>query len=131
MTEQNAISIAIASWKLMVANKRFITDLPVPKQRPAEAKSRNLRNSLHSHIIDLLKENNIELNVFEGKPYNSEYPIKATNADDFANGEKLVVRETLEPALVKNGKVLHFAKVVLTREENFDKQPENENVSGN
>ena len=58
-----------------------------------------------SHITKLLQENNIEMCMYGGKPYDSHYPIQATNADEFAYGEKLVVQETLEPALV-------FAKLI-------------------
>ncbi|WP_424947978.1 hypothetical protein [Candidatus Spongiihabitans sp.] len=131
MTEEEVKSLAIDSFRLIVANERIITDLPRPKQKAAEAKMRNLRNLLHSHIIKLLQNNDIEMVVYEGKPYDANYPLRATNADEFADGEKLVVWETLEPALVKEGRVLHFAKVVLTRAEDFNKQQEQKNVSGN
>ena len=131
MTEEEIKSLAIDSWRLIVANEDFITYIPCSKEKSAKAKSRDLRNSIRSHIITLLQGNGIEMLEFEGKPYESNYPIRAVNADEFADGEKLVVRKTLEPALVKNGQVLHFAKVELVCARDFDQQQEPENVSGN
>ena len=121
MTEEEIKSLVIDTWKLMVANERIIADLPHLKKRKAEARSRNLRRLMHSHIINLLNKNDIELIIYEGTPYDPNYPIEAINTSDFSDDENLIVRETLEPALVKNGQVLHFAKVILTRVENFDK----------
>ena len=124
MTEYEIKSLVIDAWRLMVANERIIADLPRSKQKKAAARSRNLRSLMHSHIINILEKSDIEMVVYDGKYYNPNYPIEATNADDFADGEKLVVRETLEPALVKDERVLHFAKVILTRAEDFYKQSE-------
>ena len=131
MTEEAIKSLAIDSWRLMVANEQLIVDLPDPKQKAAAAKMRNLRSLMHSHITSLLQKHGIALVVYEGKPYNSNYPLEAINVADFADNENLVVRKTLEPALVKDGRVLHFAKVILTRAEDFDHQQGQKNVSGN
>ena len=131
MTEEEVKYLVIDSWRLMIANKQIIADLPHQKQKPAEAKTRHLRKKMCSHITKLLQENNIEMCVYDGKPYDSHYPIQAINADEFADGEKLVVQETLEPALINEGRVIHFAKVVLTRAEDFKQQQEQKNVSRN
>lgn len=131
MTEEEIKSLVVDSWRLMNTNRNFINEMPKSKQKSAEAKSRNLLNLMLSHIENLLQENNIKMVFFEGKPYDPNYPLRATNTDDFSDGEKLIVRETLEPALVKEGRVLHFAKVVLACAKNSNNQQEKESVSGN
>ncbi|MDA8030044.1 MAG: hypothetical protein MPK62_02710 [Alphaproteobacteria bacterium] len=131
MTEEEAKSLAIASWRLLYASQRICADLPGPQRKRAEARLRNARSAVFLHITRLLEQHGIEMPDFTGKPYDPNYPIRATNAEEFADGDILVVQETQEPALVKGGRVLHFAKVVLTRIENPDQQSEKKNVSGN
>ncbi|MGR3915080.1 MAG: hypothetical protein OD918_11335, partial [Gammaproteobacteria bacterium] len=129
-TLESIKSMAVDSWRLVDANERICADLPHAKRKRADARLRNLRRAMNSHIMRLLAQNGIEMPDFTGKPYDANYPIRAVNADEFADGDILLVQETLEPALVKGGRVLHFAKVVLARAENSDKQPEKQNASG-
>ena len=129
MTEEEIKTLFIASWRLMAAYKQSIDMLPLHKKRAAEAKARVLCSTIDSHITMLLKEYEIKIVKYEkGTPYTPNYPMKAINADEFGSVENLVVKEMIEPALIKAGKVLHSAKVLLAQGENFDNNKETNNV---
>lgn len=114
MDIEQAMERSLDMWKLMFAHEKLIESLPPQRQKAAYAKARHLFRRVVSHALDLLQPHDIRVVVFEGKPYEPNYPVEAVNAEDFHQGSELVVATTLEPALVQRGRVLRFAKVVLT-----------------
>lgn len=116
MNADKAIDRSADLWRLMFAYERLIESLPAKRQGAAYAKARRLFGSLVPHVLDLLDPHGIRIVVFEGLPYEPNYPLEAVNADDFESGESLCVSTTLEPAFVQKGQVLRFAKVELTRQ---------------
>ena len=112
MNEEGFAKLAIELWKLIRSFERALEMLPLDKQSKVKAQVRFSYNRL----VSLLDDADIRIVSFDGKPFEPNLPVTAVNADDF-DGEtgNLVVKQTIEPAVVKETKVLVFGKVVLAR----------------
>ncbi len=103
--------LVVEFWKLVRAYERSIPLLPPDHQTRAQAQLRFSANQLKS----LLDEVQIVLVTFEGKTFEPNLPMSAVNADDFEDDDNLVVAQSIEPAIVQDGKVLLMGKVVLAK----------------
>ena len=112
MNEEGFASLAIEFWKLIRSFERTLDMLPFDKQSKVKAQVRFSSNRLAS----LLDDADVRMVSFDGKSFEPNLPVTVVNTDDF-DGEtvNLVVKQTIEPAIVKETRVLLFGKVVLAR----------------
>jgi hypothetical protein len=66
-------------------------------------------------IGDALAGLDIRLYEFVGQPYSPSLPVEPVNPEDFDTEEGLVVRETIEPTILHDDRVLMRGKVVLAK----------------
>lgn len=105
--------LAVEYWKLLRAFERAIERLPCEHVAKTAAQFRYSAARLDS----LLKEGGLILVTFDGQRFEPNLPASALNAEDFAEGEELIVETTVEPAVVENLTVLLLGKVVLKKTE--------------
>jgi molecular chaperone GrpE (heat shock protein) len=112
VNEEGFANLAIELWKLIRSFEQALEMLPLDKQSKVKAQVR----FSYSRLVSLLDDAGVRIKCFDGEPFEPNLPVTAVNADDF-NGvtENLVVKQTIEPAVVKETKVLVFGKVVLAR----------------
>lgn len=103
--------LAVEYWKLLKAFERTIGRLP----HEHVAKTRAQLRFSSSKLDFLLKELGLNLVTFDGKTFESNIPATALNAEDFTDGEILIIESTVEPAVVENMNVLLMGKVVLKK----------------
>ena len=113
---------AVEHWKLLRVFRLTIGRLP----HEHVARTTSQLRYADEKLDYLLKECGLKLVVFEGKRHEPNNAATAVNADDFADNDALIVRTTLEPAVIKDMSVLLMGKVVLGRIEEGTR-----NVSGN
>ncbi len=109
--EGQFVKLAVEFWKLIRAYERSLPLLPPDHQNRAQAQLRFSTNQLKS----LLDEAKITLVTFEGKTFEPNLPVSAVNVDDFENSDNLIVAQSIEPAIVHDGKVLLMGRVVLAK----------------
>lgn len=116
LNEEDVKSLALTLYRLMFAYKQMIAGLSGRKKRVTKTKARKLLSAVSPHIVAILDQHGIKTVTYEaGVQYTTNYPMNATNADEFDDTKNLTVAQMLEPALIKNGQVLHYAKVSLIR----------------
>lgn len=103
--------LVVEYWKLLRAFERAIDRLPHEHVAKTAAQLRFSAGRLES----LLKEGGLNLVTFDGQKFEPNIPATALNAEDFTDGELLVIDRTVEPAVVENMTVLLLGKVVLKR----------------
>lgn len=112
LNEKGFANLAIELWKLIRSFEQALQMLPLDKQQKVKAQVRFSYNRL----LSLLDDADLRMVSFDGKPFEPNLPVTAVNADDFDGvTENLVVKQTIEPAVVKETKVLVFGKVTLAR----------------
>jgi hypothetical protein len=52
---------------------------------------------------------------FDGESYTTGMPASADNGEDYDESDDLVVTKTIEPAIVRNMKVIHKGRVLVGR----------------
>ena len=110
-TNMTLAHLAIEYWKLLKAFERTIGRLPHEHVAKTAAQLRFSASKLDS----LLKEGGVNLVTFDGQNFEPNIPATALNADEFADGEILIIETTVEPAVVENMNVLRMGKVVLKK----------------
>ena len=103
------VDMAVDFWKLLRVAERIMAGLPEDKQKRIAAQIRFSSGRLDGHLAAL----GLSLPTFEGQPFGAQLPAVAVNAEDFDLGEALVVESAVEPAVIKDGKVIQNARVVL------------------
>lgn len=74
-----------------------------------------MRRALRLSVGDALAACGVRLHLFDGQTYSPALPVEPVNPEDFDTEEGLVVRETIEPTVLHDGRVLLRGKVVLER----------------
>lgn len=103
--------MAVEYWKLLKAFERTIGRLSHEHKAKTIAQLRFSSGRLDS----LLKEGELNLVTFDGQKFEPNLPATALNADDFAEGDILMIETTVEPAVVEDMNVLLMGKVVLKK----------------
>ena len=57
----------------------------------------------------------LNLVSFDGESFSDGMPASADNGEDFSQNEDLVVTKTIEPAVVREMKVVHKGRVLVAR----------------
>ena len=104
--------LAVDYWKLLRAFERLVADVSPEQAAKVEAQWRFSSSRLHA----VLNEQGLVAASFDGQPYEPNLPVTAINTVEVAGQERLVIEQTIEPAIIDNTKVLLMGKVVLKRE---------------
>jgi hypothetical protein len=62
-----------------------------------------------------MREQNMSIEAFDGMEFEVNLPASAVNADEFAEGDSIVVERTIEPAVIFNMQPLVMGKVYLAK----------------
>lgn len=103
--------LAVEYWKLLRAFERTIHRLPQEHVAKTAAQLKFSAGRLDS----LLKECGLNLVTFDGQKFEPNIPATALNIEDFAEGKRLTIESTVEPAVVEKMTVLLLGKVVLRK----------------
>lgn len=76
-------------------------------------------NFSFSKIKEILKEKNYIIYGKEmvGQVYDIGQRVNAINIGEFSQEDRLIVAQVLEPVIINEGKVLHYGKVMLKKED--------------
>ena len=66
-------------------------------------------------VSQALADSGMRIHEFDGQPYSPSLPVEPVNPEDFTNEEGLVVRETVEPTVLHEGRVVLRGRVVLAK----------------
>ena len=114
--EQPVMEMAVEIWRFLRAHERAIFAIPPEKrENDAEIRAESAFCAILSPLLKILAGEGIRLVAYENVGYESNYPVEAVNADEMGDSDDLVMSETLEPALVRDGKVLRDGKVFLAQ----------------
>lgn len=64
-------------------------------------------------IEEALQAQGYRLHGFDGQAYSPSLPVEPVNPEDFSTEEGLVVAETIEPTILRDGRILVRGRVVL------------------
>jgi hypothetical protein len=104
--------LATEHWRLIQVLSRLIYRLPIESQDRVQAQVRFATNQLST----IVAAHDFQLATFEGRRFEPNLPVVAVNAHEFSNEARLLVSETLEPAVVANGRIIQLGKVTLSEE---------------
>jgi len=104
--------LAVEYWKLLRLVERAIETAPDSARERISSQARYLAGQLET----VLDEQEMSMQAFDGWPFEVNLPASAINGDDFGNAETVVVERTLEPAVIRDMRVILSGKVVLTAE---------------
>ena len=114
--DQSAMEMAVEIWRFLRAHERAIFAIPIEmRESNAEARAESAFCAILSPLLKILAGEGIRLVAYEGVDYELNYPVEAINADEMGDSDDLVMSETLEPALVRDGKILRYGKVFLAQ----------------
>lgn len=103
--------LCVEFWKLTKASLRAASQLPERegKRLAAQAKFSDLQLSIIAGQMGL------SVISFDGESYTTGMPASADNGEDYDESDDLVVTKTVEPAIVRNMKVIHKGRVLVGR----------------
>lgn len=109
--EAAAVDLAVDFWKLLRVAERILAGLPEERQKRICAAIRFSSGRLDGHLFAL----GLNMPTFEGKQFGPQLPAVAVNAEDFDIVDALIVESAVEPAVIRDGKVVQNARVVLKK----------------
>ncbi len=103
--------LCVEFWKLSKASLRAASQLPERegKRLAAQARFSDLQLSTIAGKMGL------SVISFDGESYTTGMPASADNGEDYDENDDLVVTKTVEPAIVRNMKVIHKGRVLVDR----------------
>jgi hypothetical protein len=108
-SEETICLLASEWWKASFRLLRLVRDAaPTRAQREAataEYAYRRIEDALNGHGIQLVDHN--------GKMYGPSMAAEPVNPEDFAGEEDLIVLDTIEPTIMRNGTIIRRGKVVI------------------
>ena len=114
--EQSAVEMAVEIWRFLSAHERAIFAIPSERRESdAEARAESAFYAILSLLLKILARERIRLVAYEGVGYEPNYPVEAVNVEDMGDSDDLVMSDTLEPVLMRDGKVLRYGKVFLAQ----------------
>jgi hypothetical protein len=101
--------LAIEHWKVLRQFERALNLVP-PDRR-----SRYISQIKYStsRLPAILEAGGLNLVVLDGRQYQPELPAVVVNEEEAVRMSNPVVAETVEPAIVQNGRVVSLGKVAL------------------
>ena len=114
MNSDHFISLAVEFWKIINSYERSLVFLPPEHQAKTQAQIRFSAQKLNT----LLEDTGVRLVSYEGQVFEPNLPVSAINADEYIDVEdNLVVKQTIEPAVIDGSKVIVMGKVILAKGE--------------
>lgn len=110
--DDDLAELAVQYWKLTRSYQKSLEELPEKKA----AKSRAQLRFSHGKTSSVFEKLNLKILSFEDVQYSAELPVSPINADDIEGAENVTIVQTIDPAVVVNGKVLRVARVMLEGE---------------
>ena len=104
--------LAVEYWKLLRLVERAIETAPDSARERISSQARYLAGQLET----LLDEQEMSLQAFDGMPFEVNLPASAINGDELGNAAAPMVERTLEPAVIRDMRVILSGKVVLATE---------------
>ena len=103
--------ICVEYWKLARASLRAAGQLPEKdgKRLAAQVKFSDLQ------LTTIAGQMGLSVVSFEGESFTAGLPASADNGEDYGEGDDLVVTKTIEPAIVRDMKVIHKGRVLVGR----------------
>ena len=110
--------LCVEYWKLVRASQRAAQQLPDKdgKRMAAQLKFSDLQLATISGQLGL------NLVSFDGEQFSVGMPASADNGEDFGQDEDLVVTKTIEPAVVREMKVVHKGRVLVARRSDEERE---------
>lgn len=108
--EQELVArLCVEYWKLVRASQRAAQQLPDKdgKRMTAQVKFSDLQ------LATISGQLGFNLVSFDGEHFSVGMPASADNGADFSQDEDLVVTKTIEPAVVREMKVVHKGRVLV------------------
>ena len=106
------IDLIVEYWRLLRAAEASLAWVPderrarcVPPIRYAEGR-----------LAALLERSGVVLAVFDGRVYDPGLPATPVNGDEIAGHAGTRVSRTLEPTVMRDGRILRFGKIILEAE---------------
>lgn len=114
MDDNEAGRLAVVATEWFSAMRRALR-LTAENDAARRERERALSAYSERRVGDALAACGVRLHLFDGQTYSPALPVEPVNPEDFDTEEGLVVRETIEPTVLHDGRVLLRGKVVLER----------------
>jgi len=101
--------LCVEQWKLLQRFSKAIELVPEADRSRLAAQIRYSELQLQS----LASEAGLKLVTFDGEAFGAGVPATADNLEDFAEEEGLIVEKTIEPAVVRDMRVIKSGRVLL------------------
>jgi hypothetical protein len=109
--ETSLATMAVEFWKFLRASERTLQSVPDTHRDRFASQMRYASDRL----VSLMRDRNMSIEAFDGMDFEVNLPASAVNADDFAEGEAIIVERTIEPAVLLNMRPLLMGKVYLKK----------------
>ncbi|HEV2364727.1 MAG TPA: hypothetical protein VGS12_11090 [Caulobacteraceae bacterium] len=103
-------ALAVENWRLVRTLMRVARELPLSAQERTAAVARYADRKL----TNLLADAGMQLETFDGRSFDASLPVSPVNIGDFESEAGLIIQETLEPAVLRDGRVAAWGKVILS-----------------
>lgn len=111
--EKIVVDIIIQQWRLLQLFIKATSKLEIVDQNRYENQIRYIQKS----VDDSLKKIGLTLVNLENQPYDIGMAATVLNMDDFEIDDKLMVKQMLEPLIMKNGIIKREAVINLVKVE--------------
>ncbi|WP_210880232.1 hypothetical protein [Roseovarius autotrophicus] len=103
--------LCVEYWKLARASLRVAGQLPEKdaKRLVAQVKFSDLQ------LSTIAGQMGLNVVSFDGESFTAGVPASADNGEDYGEDDDLVVIRTIEPAIVRDMKVIHKGRVLVGR----------------
>ena len=112
-TEDAVVLLATEWWKSSRRLLRLAAEAAPGRMERERAQAAYAARRIATALAGL----GIRLADHDGQKYGPGVPAEPVNPEDFATEEGLVVAETIEPTVLRDGRILMRGKVVLRNEE--------------
>jgi len=110
--ETSFAELAVEQWRIIRVFGRLIDLLPADRRERVSAQMR----FAHSRLGSLMQQANFRLESFDGRVFDPSLPVSPINADEFPPGSVLRVAETIEPTVLRDGRIMQLGRVALELE---------------
>ena len=106
--------LCVEYWKLARASLRAAGQMPEKdsKRLTAQVKFSDLQ------LLTIAGEMGLSVISFDGESFTAGMPASADNGEDYGHDDNLIVMKTIEPAIVRDMKVIQKGRVLVGRRNN-------------
>ncbi len=116
LSDDAAKAMALLASEWFKATRRLLS---LTEQAARSRHEREVARSAYAggQVETALSRFGLKLVTYEGLAFSPDLPAEPVNPEDFDTEDGLCVRETLEPTVVRDGRVIARGRVVLARED--------------